>query len=410
MPEPGGPDGAAVLRHLVGDDVEFRHHTFGRRPHLHRGDGTSRELPLDLDGVDELLTQRSLRAPAFRLVRDGAPLSPSTYTRTGRIGGVAVTDLPDPGRVFEHLHRGATLVLQGLHRYWPPVSEICRGLEAVLTHPVQANAYLTPPVNRGLDVHHDTHDVLALQLVGRKHWVVHEPAVPAALPSQPWSPEEHEPGPAVLDTELTAGDVLYLPRGTPHAAETTSGVSLHLTLGIRTVTWVDALRRAFDHLGEQVRFRESLPAGFAAHPEALRDELAGRLREAAQELGRVDPGTLADEVASGFRSRRLPALSGQLHQVLALGQITDETVVRRRPGVEVVRTPAVDGRVELVLVDRTVSFPAGVAALLDRLLSGEALAVAALTPLDTEGRTVLARRLVREGVLVASSGGDRDGA
>lgn len=416
MSLPDHRDGAAILRRFVGDDVDgFLRTAFGRHPVLHRAGADDGELPLTFDDVDELLTARSLRSPAFRLVRDGSPLPRSTYTRSGRIGGVAVDDLPDPGRVFEHVHRGATLVLQGLHRYWPPITRLCRGLEDVLTHPVQANAYLTPPASRGLEVHHDTHDVLALQLAGTKHWVVHEPAVEAPLPSQRWSADRYTPGPLVLDTVLDAGDCLYLPRGTPHAAETTTGVSLHLTVGIRPVTWVDVLRRAFARVEDEAALRASLPAGFADDPAELVAGVAARLEEAAAWLRKLDPSELTDEVVECFRTQRQPRLEGQLGRLLHAELIDDDSVVRPRDGVARLRRGG-DDRTEIVTADRVVALPAGLTAAVDRLLAGAEVRVGTLAGLDAEGRCVLVRRLVREGILTvvdgpgAAHGGDPIGA
>lgn len=403
----GTGGGAHALRRYVGDVDRFLADVFGRAPLLHRADdaeghGSSGPLPLTIDDVDELLTRRSLRAPAFRLVQEGRPLPRSSFTRSGRIGGVTVTDLPDVGRILEHVHGGATLVLQGLHRYWPAVTRLCRELEDTLSHPVQANAYLTPPGNRGLDVHHDTHDVLALQLEGRKHWVVHEPAVTAPLPSQRWSSDEHTPGALLIDTELTAGDCLYLPRGTPHAAETTDGVSLHLTIGIRTVTWHDVLQRALAHTADEATFRESLPPGFVDDPGALATETAARLEEAAAWLRKTEPAALLDEVVAGVRRQQLPRLEGQLRRLLDLDHIGDDTTVRRRPDVTVaVATTDDEERVQLDLVDRTVAFPAAVRDEVERLVSGAPLRVDALERLDPDSRLVLVRRLVREGVLEA---------
>ena len=105
----------------------------------------------------------ALRAPAFRLVSKGATLPQSSYTRTARIGSRTISDLIDVGRVYDHFAGGATIVLQGLHPYWTPVAQLCRALEDRLTHPIQANAYVTPPVGQGLRVHAYAHDVFALQ-------------------------------------------------------------------------------------------------------------------------------------------------------------------------------------------------------------------------------------------------------
>ena len=56
------------------------------------------------------------------------------YTRAGRGGGQPVDDLADPRRVYE-LFEGGAVVLQSLHRFWPPLARFGRDLELALTHP-----------------------------------------------------------------------------------------------------------------------------------------------------------------------------------------------------------------------------------------------------------------------------------
>lgn len=396
-----GAAGAGLLAACVGDPAVFVRDILGRAPAIHRGDDRAGALAglLTLDDVDTMLTGHALRAPAFRLVKDGRTVPRSATTRRGRIGGVRVDDLPDVARVAELVHEGATLVLQSLHRSWPPVARLCQEVEDALAHPVQANAYLTPPGNRGLDVHHDTHDVLAVQLAGSKHWVVHEPAVPAALPSQHWSRDRDRPGPVVMDTELEAGDCLYLPRGTPHAAESTDEVSLHLTVGIRTITWFDLLHRVLDQAAEEPRFRAGLPAGLADDPEALAEAVAPLLAEVAEWFAGRDPRTVAEREVDRFRADRAHRTAGQLRRMLSAPSIGPETHVRARTDVPV-RWAAADGRLVVDLPDREIDLPAEVAPEVERLLSGRPVQVASLDGrLDADGRLVLVRRLVREGAL-----------
>jgi bifunctional lysine-specific demethylase and histidyl-hydroxylase NO66 len=398
-PDPvgAGPAGDA-LRRLVGDLDRFADQHWGRAPLLRRGTwpGTP---PLSIDDVDRLVTSSGLRWPAFRLVRDGASLPVASFTRPARIGGQRVTDLVDGPRALEAFDRGATAVLQGLHRYHPPVAELCAQLEAALGHPVQANAYLTPPGSRGLDVHHDTHDVLALQTHGHKHWVVHEPALAAPLPSQPWSSDEHRPGPLVLDVDLAPGDLLYLPRGAPHAAETVGEVSLHLTIGIRAVTWYDVVRRAADRLADDPGVRESLPIGYPADPDALAAETARRLRRAADSLTHVAPADLVEDLLGDRRRQQRPGARGRLHELIGLDKLDDDTRVRCREGLLPALVPAGD-RVQIRLPDRDVRLPAAARPVLTELLDGHEHRVGDLAErLDEESRTVLVRRLVREGVL-----------
>lgn len=353
---------------------------------------------LDLADVDRILTRTTPRPPTYRLVRDGQPIRRSAYTRSGTVGGRRLTDLPDTGRILRLFDEGATIALQGVHRWWPPVTDLVQAIEAFLTHPLQANAYVTPAGSRGLDVHHDTHDVLAWQTVGSKHWVVHEPAVEAPLPRHGWSAATDRPGSLVMDTHLGPGDCLYLPRGTPHAAETVDEVSVHLTIGIRTVTWQDLLEATVRQAGEQVDRRRPLPAGFAHDPEALAKPVAAMLAEAGDWVGRQDPHEVADAAARRFWRGRRTSLSGGLEDVVASTTITEHTEVRPRPESPVL-VEVEDGRLDLVLGDRTVSLPAEVRPAVSRLLDGPATPAQLDDLLDEEGRIVLVRRLLREGLL-----------
>ena len=145
-------------------------------------------------------------------------------------------------RVAALFAEGHTVVLQALHRTWPAVLELSTRLAAELGHPVQANAYVTPPTSRGFSAHYDVHDVFVLQLAGRKHWTVHEPVHPDPLRNQPWNGHaaavaaRADDDPPAVDTVLAPGDVLYLPRGWLHAATALGEVSAHLTIGVHVVT------------------------------------------------------------------------------------------------------------------------------------------------------------------------------
>lgn len=347
---------------------------------------------LGVDEVDHILSSMALRAPALRVIKQGRTLEQSTYTRQARIGSRTITDLIDVARVYGHFSDGATIVLQGLHRYWQPVTEVCRQLEQVLTHPLQANAYITPPVAQGLRVHADAHDVFALQTHGRKQWVVYE--------------GDQEPGPdgsggePTLDVQLWPGDCLYLPKGIHHAARTIDSPSIHLTLGVRTVTWADILRRAVERAVDTGDSHTPLPAGFAHDPKALADEAARRLSEVAEVVRQADPREAVERAANRFWSSRAPSLSGQLHQLLIAEDVHDHTVVRRRPDATCdIRVRG--NRVDMVMSDRTVRMPAEVEPALRAALELERFAVADLADhLDEAGRATLVRRLVREGLLM----------
>ena len=97
------------------------------------------------------------------------------------------TSTADVPRVLAEWEAGATIVLQALHVNWHPLAVFCRLLEEALGHAVQANAYYTPRGSQGFAVHHDTHDVLVLQVAGEKRWLLYDPLLELPLKHQRYS-------------------------------------------------------------------------------------------------------------------------------------------------------------------------------------------------------------------------------
>jgi lysine-specific demethylase/histidyl-hydroxylase NO66 len=391
-----------AIERCAGDPAAFVRDHWAKAPLLRRGAGPGGfDDLLSLDDVDRILSTTAPRVPYFRMVKDGKPLPPSSYTKSGRIGSVPLSDLADPSRIFDQFAGGATIVLQGLQRYWAPLTAFTRDLELFLTHPVQVNAYLTPPASRGLGVHHDTHDVFVLQVHGRKLWQVWDAAVPFPLGHQTKLPPGAEaPTQAPLvEAELAPGDCLYVPRGFRHAARTAEDASLHLTVGMLTYNWNDLLGEVLELATEETWFREGLPVGFADDPAALEASLAERVAELRRFLDKVDLTRVAERAVNRFWANRPPSLQGQLRQLLSLEELDDTSVLAPRPG-NVARLRVAGDRLELLLGDRTLTMPARLEPALRQVLDADRLTPADLAGhLDGPSRLVLARRLVREGLL-----------
>ncbi|GAB3830190.1 cupin domain-containing protein [Dactylosporangium cerinum] len=261
-----GSGGArTALRRCVpipADDFAERH--WDRAPLLSRRVDDYTDL-LDLDDVDELLSRRGLRTPFVRMAQRGKVIAASRYTGGGG-PGAEIGDQVHDERVFELLNGGATLVLQGLHRIWPPLVDLAGGLGRELGVPVQINAYLTPPGNQGFATHYDTHAVFVLQVAGTKRWQVHPPVVTDPVERQPWGGRADEVAavaeePPVLDAVLAPGDALYLPRGWLHAASALDDWSLHLTLGLRAPTRLSVGEALLDLAADEPALRVGLPMG-----------------------------------------------------------------------------------------------------------------------------------------------------
>jgi hypothetical protein len=388
--------GQPALERCVGDVERFAREHWARAPlYRPRADAGAFADLFSLADVDHLIASASLRTPAFRLVKDGRPLPAETYTKSGKVGSRPLADLADPGRIFALFDGGATIVLQSLHRFWPPLTRFCRDLELALTHPVQVNVYVTPPASRGLGVHHDTHDVFVLQVSGSKQWDVYDVG------------DERGGGERRIVAGLQPGDAMYIPTTFPHQARTAASTSVHLTVGILSTTWRDVLRPLVDEALADAAFARPLPPGFAERPQDLAPAVADQLRELASRIEKHDPGAVADGAALRFWSTRPPILTGQLQQLLALGDLDDRTMLRRRAGA-VCRLRRDGERLAVHLGDRELRMPLRLEPVLRAILAREAFAVGDLADhLDGHGRLVLARRLVREGLLEAVLGGDR---
>jgi hypothetical protein len=365
-------------------------------------DAASFDDVLSLADVDRALTGAGLRRPAVRVVRDGDALAPASWTRRARTGGTTIDDLVDTGRLLDLFASGATIVLQSLHRWWPPAARFCRDLELALGHAVQANAYLTPAGAAGLAPHHDTHDVFVLQVAGTKHWVVRRPAVDDPLPRQRSDHAAAAHQPVLFEADLTPGDALYLPRGVIHSAAAQQGVSLHLTIGVLNTTVHDVVAEIVARAGDDPAFRRTLPAGWPFDGERATGVVKAVVADLVDWLGRLDPGAVAARMRDRFVADRSPLLTGQLLEIAALDAIGDGTVVGRRSGTvgSLAADPDDPGRLRLTLGDRVVVLPAPLEPAVRRLTDGADHRVGDLADLlDAPSRQVLARRLVREGAV-----------
>ena len=143
-----------LSRCVATDTHTFATTYWGRTPLLSSADALPRDFGdlLSPDAVDELIAERGVRSPFIRLAKEGDLLAKDCYL--GPAGfGAEMPDQVDSAKVLGEFASGATIVLQGLHRLWPPVIDFVRQAVDELGHPVQANAYVTPPGSRGFDFH-----------------------------------------------------------------------------------------------------------------------------------------------------------------------------------------------------------------------------------------------------------------
>lgn len=243
--------------------------------------------------VDQLLGLFRPDLSLVRLVRQNDTKEPYHYRRSD--GGLDVAGI---GRDFAE---GYTIVLESIHRYVRAIASLLHAIEVELNFATQVNAYFTPPESQGFVPHYDEHDVLIMQLRGSKIWHLYD-----GIDVAPRAALRHEPVaadvlPSPTDVCLKVGDVLYLPGGRVHAAEATSEVSVHLTVGVLAPTLLLLVTRALNSLsGSDDRVHTQLPPRYLDDPDvrATLGVLVHDVVEALEQPNAISAGlgSLADDL------------------------------------------------------------------------------------------------------------------
>jgi len=334
--------------------------------------------------------------PRIRLVKRGdAPNRPAPMTKSG---------LLDISGVYEAYDNGYTFIVENAHARSTPIAALCHNLEAALDFGVHANLYVTPRGAQGFEPHFDTHDVFVLQLAGSKAWRVYESAETLPMPDNDRRVSSDEIGSPLGEFELERGDLLYIPRGAVHQAMTTDASSVHLTVGIHVRRWADLLCDAIMAAAERdIRLRKALPAGILGGTiedvQTLDSHLGDLLHTCARNANCTE---VLERIGPRLLQQRTPDHDGHFESLDRLSTLTTETYVRRRPGPCLVGVK--NSRATITVAGSAVSGPAFLERALRFVAQARVFQVRDLpgpewAPLSADAQVVLAKRLVRIGIL-----------
>jgi hypothetical protein len=293
---------------------------------------------------------------------------------------------------------GKTVVIRSMQNRWPAVAALCRSLEAVFHCPVHTNLYLTPPRSQGFEPHIDTHEVFALQIDGTKHWRLYDFVAEAPLVEDKTGLRRSELG-APREIVLEPGDLLYIPRGYAHEAFTTTGPSLHLTVGVNVYRWLDVLHEALiDVARRDSRFRASVPPRTLLS-NALPTDATGMFQQLLHSFAEeARLGTAVRRLADRFFDGLDPLPDGYFAFAGADTPLTAESVLVKRPGA--LCRVLVDGDMALLeFPGGRLGGPARIAPALRFIAATDRFAVQEMPQLGADAKLVLARRAVSEGLL-----------
>jgi hypothetical protein len=255
--------------------ADFREKFLEKGPWLAKG--AFRGEAYSWSELDAALHRVEPVAPVFKLFNGGA-------VREDRFADV-VSELGAPRRrlnkrgFFAELRGGATLVINRFENHCLRTLALCNEVRDFSGWRTASNAYLSIGGRGTFGRHWDTHDVFAIQLIGRKRWQVYPPTFPLPLDMHPSEGSGATcPTTPVLDCMLETGDVLYVPRGFWHNVIPTDGPSLHVSVGTYAPVVHDFLSWAC---------ARRLPAALAARRSLTPVLGAGGLEEALRALADI---------------------------------------------------------------------------------------------------------------------------
>jgi len=241
MPTPPEPTAADAFVELLRPCAleDFLAGPYGRHPWHGRPDASSRRTLIDWEDVNRALDcARAWDERSLRLALHGRPVPAPDYC-VPQEGPSGTVWRPAADLVERALRAGATLVASGIDGVIPAVGALAQSIEAVLPVRVQANLYLSSAGVAGFPLHDDSHDVLVVQLAGRKRWAVHAPTGGSA------SARANQASPV-----LEAADLLYLPQGWPHEAVAETDACMHLSFALVHLRLDDIARALVRALGD----------------------------------------------------------------------------------------------------------------------------------------------------------------
>lgn len=172
---------------------------------------------------------------------------------------------------YSYLADGATLILNRVDAKSPLIKRICAEVARFVGAQTLSNGYLAFGGEGSFGNHWDTHDVFAVQLMGRKHWRLYRPTFDLPLQEQTSKNNKQDcPTEPVFDGVLEQGDILYIPRGWWHNALPAYGETFHVAVGVHPVHVVDYFNWICANvLPRFVECRRSIPLEEFSHRTVL---------------------------------------------------------------------------------------------------------------------------------------------
>jgi lysine-specific demethylase/histidyl-hydroxylase NO66 len=395
-------DGAYTLEKLLAPVplAEFRTRYWEREfLFISRNDPSFYRSLFSLQDVDRcIFSRRTDPRPSLALVPSPQKGQPAQQFRISEVS---------MDRLYGSFNAGDTIRLERLQESWGPIALLVAALEEALVAKLNVNFYLTPPASQGFKIHYDFHDSLILQVDGAKDWSIYAPEIELPLETSTFLdlPEvaevRIEEGSTRLlrNIRLESGDLLYIPRGFPHKAVTAGATSLHLTVGIHPVYWLDVLKLAIERAcAGEASLRRSLTPGFSTDPEIL-DQMRGAFAPLLQQAcGKASfDAAMETLLRERFAAQQYPP-DGHFAQWREIDRLESSDQLGRRPGL-LCKVEMSQAEAMLHFATNVIRGPLSVLPAFEFIRDHSRFRIGELPGLTEKSQVVLARRAIREGLL-----------
>jgi ribosomal protein L16 Arg81 hydroxylase len=205
---------------------------------------------------------------------------------------------PDPRTqeaAWQLVREGYTILVRHVERHQAEVAELAQLFKCTFQAPVNVHIYATPGAAFGFSWHYDAEDVFIVQTTGEKEYSLRKNTV------NTWPLEETLPVDMKYERELMPlmrvllqpGDLLYIPCGYWHRAQTPSSCdcAISLAIGVMSRAAISILDSVRPQLVQSLLWRQRLPVTSHLSQEQAAEQYRKVIGELAADLGRTLAGS-----------------------------------------------------------------------------------------------------------------------
>jgi ribosomal protein L16 Arg81 hydroxylase len=176
-----------------------------------------------LDEFNRLLNEKDYFYPNLRMANHNNSISPKSYTE--------LDNRVSFKKVQTKLKEGNTLIVKSIQKQNKNINNFLNRLNSSFHINTNANIYLVSKGQKGLNIHYDTHDILAVQIAKKKYWNIYKSIEDVNLNSS-IADNYYLLEKKYHTIKLKKSEALYIPKGVWHSTYTKKNHSLHLAIGL----------------------------------------------------------------------------------------------------------------------------------------------------------------------------------